>query len=385
MKILYIADYQSQALILRRHITTNVHDGANTKISRIARGLTARGHSVALVATGITARRTGRWFPGFDCFLDETPIPIRYGASIDVPVLNHLVGANCMRRWVRRNGPWDCVLMYNFAFEALTTCLDLCRIDRVPLVVEYEDDAKISLRGESRIQRQKGEWAISSLQGHIGGALVVTERLSSQLQTSNVLVLPGVVEDTPIRRACQPPSGRPIVVYCGGMNYLKGPDVLLNALQYVHQDLDLHFFGAGPMLEELRESARGVSRHSIKIHGRVTRALLTEYLNSASVFVNPHRMALGHSNSLFPFKVFEYLATGRPVVTSQINQMSSVIEGGLIRYREDSPQALAEALSHCLADYATYSRQAMLAAEEIQLQYSVSAVAERIEKVLKAA
>jgi glycosyltransferase involved in cell wall biosynthesis len=96
-------------------------------------------------------------------------------------------------------------------------------------------------------------------------------------------------------------------------------------------------------------------------------------------------MALGHGKSLFPFKVFEYLAAARPVVTSQISEVSPAMEGGLVRYNEDSPEALAEALNLCLSTYSKWSAQALLAAAEVKSQYSVSAVAERIEKVLLAA
>ena len=385
MKILYIADYQSKEVIQRRQITSNVHDGANTKISRIARGLAKRGHTVAVLATGIAARRSGRWSAGFNSAIDGSVTPVRYGSSVDVPVLNHLVGAGSMRLWARRNGPWDCVLMYNFGFEAVATCLSLCKFEHIPLVVEYEDDAKMSLGGENRLHRYKGELAIGCLQSQIGGALVVTERLRSHIRTPNVLVLPGVVEDGHVPSGTWLQTGRPTVMYCGGMNYLKGPDILLNALQYTHREVDVHFFGTGPMLGELRELARGVSRHSVSIHGRVEEEVLLEYFDRAALFVNPHRLALGHDNSLFPFKVFEYLATGKPVVTSQVSQLTPSIELGLVRYDGDSPRALAESLNLCLAKYSELSAKALLAAEEINSLYSVSAVAERVEQVLKSA
>jgi glycosyltransferase involved in cell wall biosynthesis len=275
--------------------------------------------------------------------------------------------------------------MYNFAFEPVATCLSLCRTSHVPLVVEYEDDAKISLDGENRLHKYKGECAIGCLQKYIGGAVVVTEQLSSHLRSPNVLVLPGLVEDVQEGLPSRSASRRPIIVYSGGMNYLKGPDILLDALQYIQQEIEVHFFGGGPMLDVLREQAERVPKHSVNIHGRVPESVLQAYLSQASVFVNPHRMALGHGKSLFPFKVFEYLAAARPVVTSQISEVSPAMEGGLVRYNEDSPEALAEALNLCLSTYSKWSAQALLAAAEVKSQYSVSAVAERIEKVLLAA
>ncbi len=147
----------------------------------------------------------------------------------------------------------------------------------------------------------------------------------------------------------------------------------------------MHFFGGGPMLDQIRELASRVSRHRITVHGRVTEEILRKEIDRADVFVNPHRMDLGHCNSLFPFKVFEYLARGKPVVTSQIAKLSPVVEGALVRYDQDSPHTLAEALNHCLENYGAILARAILAAEEINSQYSVSAASERIERVLKAA
>ena len=170
MRILYVADYQSEELIRRRNITMNIHAGGNTKISRIARGLRSRGHAVSILATGIAGRRSGRGFGAFDSFVDGTAIPVHYGESVDIPMLNHAVGAAGMTRWARRNGPWDCLLMYNFGFESVMTCLGAGGSKRIPLVVEYEDDAKISLAGKNRLHRFKGESLIGCLQDRIGGA-----------------------------------------------------------------------------------------------------------------------------------------------------------------------------------------------------------------------
>lgn len=385
MKILYVADYQSADLIRRRHITTNIHDGTNAKISRIARGLTARGHRLTIVASGIPARRSGRWSGGFDSFVDGTIIPVHYASSIDMPLLNLGVAAGSMIQWVRHNGPWDRILMYNFDFAPVATCLSLSHSERIPLVVEYEDDAKINLKGESRLQRNKGEWIVGRTQDYIGGALLVTEHLGRHLRTSNVCVLPGIVEDGQLHAACQPRSARPVVVYCGQMSYLKGPDILIGALQGVSHEIDMHLFGGGPMLDEIRKLASRANRHRITVHGRVSEEALKQHIDGADLFVNPHRMDLGHCDSLFPFKVFEYLARGKPVVTSQIAKLSPVVEGALVRYDQDSPHTLAEALNHCLENYGAILARAILAAEEINSQYSVSAASERIEKVLNAA
>ncbi|HEV8409463.1 MAG TPA: glycosyltransferase [Gemmatimonadaceae bacterium] len=106
-----------------------------------------------------------------------------------------------------------------------------------------------------------------------------------------------------------------VVVYSGRLSELGGIELLLNAFGRITDTrFRLVVTGRGE-LESLVRAA--VERdHRIRYLGFVEREHLLEIYQSADLLVNPHSTTLLSARYVFPSKLLEYIASGRPVLTT---------------------------------------------------------------------
>lgn len=386
MRILYIGDYQGPDLVAKRNIGANRHTGGTAKISRIAKALASQSHEVQVVSSGFPGNRSGKRFGAFDSVVDGTTIPVWYAPAIDIPRIGSRVFAFYLNQWLRSHGEWDAVIIYNFDFAQITIANYLAKAFSVPIIVEYEDSALISGQGRSWYAYRRGLRKIKSLRRSIRGAIVVCEELAQQLATDNVLVLPGMLDGArPTPKRDSVTANRPLLLYSGGLNSLKGPDLLMDALEFVRTPCNVAILGTGPLLGALRSRALKLKRHSCTVYGEVGTEEYRQILAGSDICVNPHRMELGHRGAVFPFKVIEYVGAGKPVVTSPISALHAELEGALVRYASDSSTELATAIDSAILDLRRLTPLAEAAALRAFECYSIPAVAAQLTGLLERA
>jgi glycosyltransferase involved in cell wall biosynthesis len=339
-----------------------------------------------MLASGYPGNRSARWLSPVTDTLDGV-IPIHYVQTVDIPRLGPWVGAIAMRQWVRKAGPWDAVLLYNLSSASLGTALYACSLHGIPLILEYEDDATISISGPNRLHSWKGRRVLGRVNQMIKGAVVVCPELARQLKTDNVLVLPGIVETTTDAIAARPRmpgdrNKRPVLLYSGGLDLLKGPDLLISALRYLPSPVELHIFGDGPLRAQLEAKIKQIKNHRVQLHGFVERRELDAALVEADICVNPHRMDRGHSGTMFPFKVLEYLSFGKPVVSSRQLQLPAGVSNSVITYANDDPEELGRALTSCIEDLDSWQAAARRAGEYVRLNFTVAAISPRLKEII---
>jgi glycosyltransferase involved in cell wall biosynthesis len=330
-------------------------------------------------------RRSGERYRAFDGLIAGTDIPVHYCGTIDIPGLNHSWAIKEMKAWLRDNGRWDVILLYNVGYETVSVAKLFG--GKVPLVLEYEDDATIALSGARSYDRIRGRRHLAAMDTRISGVTLVNEMLPHGLQTKNILFLPGIVEDEVTTPICSSftSGGRVRVVYSGGMTHLKGVDILIEAVKYVDDGLDLQLFGSGPLAEMVgRACEQNGSHHGMSFRGLVSRDTLDAAMCAADIFVNPHRMN-DHLHSLFPFKVFEYISFGKPVVSAKLPPVPGGLTRGTVVYDGDNPSSLASALTSCVRNYNSLRQAAVAASQELRSQYSVTSLAPKLTEFLKRA
>ncbi len=138
------------------------------------------------------------------------------------------------------------------------------------------------------------------------------------------------------------------LLFVGRLKPGKGVHVLLRAmaeLQDDFSDLTLKVVGEGPLRESLEEYAadRGVA-DSVEFTGWLAQERLPEEYSDASVFVLPSL------NEGFPRTVLEALACETPVVTTDLPQLESVLDGVGLTVPPESPGLLAAAVADLLGD-----------------------------------
>jgi len=279
--------------------------------------------------------------------------------------------------------------------------LRLPRAFRPPLVYESHGYAPVfadtmpelvagARRGSRRKQRRlsKRESRVwRQAQGYVTTtrtlATELTERFGSRprlLRVSNGVRLPaGRVFRVP--RAGEPP----VVAYAGHLYPWKGSDVLVRALASLPETRGLIVGG--------RRGDGDIARvqnliHQLELDDRVTltglvpRANVPERLAGADVLVLP-TLATPSARYTSPLKLFEYMASGKPIVASDLAPIREILTDGenarLVPPGE--PAALAAAVRELLADRALAERLARAAFDKVTA-HSWSRRAEQIEQLL---
>jgi glycosyltransferase involved in cell wall biosynthesis len=151
-------------------------------------------------------------------------------------------------------------------------------------------------------------------------------------------------------------QGRKFLVgYVGVMGKQEGIDLLLQAVQYITQELkrhDVHFglIGGGTSLEEMKQLARelGVGEY-VTFTGRVPDAELLAMLNTADVCVNPD--VANEMNDISTMnKVMEYMALGKPMVQFDLTEGRFSAREASLYARHNDPRDLAAKIIELLDD-----------------------------------
>jgi glycosyltransferase involved in cell wall biosynthesis len=210
--------------------------------------------------------------------------------------------------------------------------------------------------------------------------VVVSDALREQLLTRGVareriLVNPNGVDParfaptdgaTDLRERLGLSSGV-VVAFSGTFGVWHGIPILVEAIPRVLAERPHARFlllGDGPMrdlVEPLVDSERVVAP------GLVPHAEVPLYLAAADVLVSPHsRQADGGEFFGSPTKLFEYMATGRPIVASAVGQIADVLKDGAtaLLIPPDDPGTLAAAIVRLIDDPCLRVRLAQAAREQ---------------------
>jgi glycosyltransferase involved in cell wall biosynthesis len=181
-------------------------------------------------------------------------------------------------------------------------------------------------------------------------------------------------------------SGRPsVVAYAGHLYPWKGGDVFVRALSSLPETRGLIVGGrqGDADFSRVRQLVRELGlAERVTVTGLVPRADVPERLSSADVLVLP-TVATPSARYTSPLKLFEYMASGRPIVASDLEPIREVLTDGqnarLVPPGE--PAALAAAVRELLADPAQAEQLARTAFEQVS-SYSWSRRADRIAQLL---
>jgi glycosyltransferase involved in cell wall biosynthesis len=110
------------------------------------------------------------------------------------------------------------------------------------------------------------------------------------------------------------------IAYMGGLNRIKGVQVLINAFQKIKNNhILLHIYGKGIDEEEFKEMAFSDPR--IIFHGYLERDKLMDFYRETNVTVLP---SICYDNS--PMMIYESLTNSTPVIASEIGGIPELIE-----------------------------------------------------------
>jgi glycosyltransferase involved in cell wall biosynthesis len=181
-------------------------------------------------------------------------------------------------------------------------------------------------------------------------------------------------------------AARPLVVYVGSLYAGKGCEQILSAAREMPEAKFVCVGGRDFEVERLTERAASLGLTNVELTGHVPHAEVPSYLLAADVLIAPFtedgRDIAGKVIMPFasPIKLFEYMAAGRAVVTSNVGAIPEIL-----RHEENalliSPGSVAElvgAIKRLLDDRALASHLGAAARRDVQ-SYSWD---ERVARVI---
>jgi len=228
-----------------------------------------------------------------------------------------------------------------------------------------------------------------------GGYITITAALARELEgrfgsRPCLAVVPDgarmpAVEDVGLRR----PVGAeaPVVGYAGHLYPWKGPDVFIGAIERlpgVHA-LVVGGLAGEPDLERVRALAGRVAPGRVTFAGQVDPPRVAGLLRQADVLVLPNTPGRVSSSYTSPLKLFEYMASGRPIVASDLPALREVLrpDENAVLVEAGDAASLAAGLARVLGDAGLASRLAARAREDVR-EWTWDRRAERIEALLEA-
>jgi len=176
------------------------------------------------------------------------------------------------------------------------------------------------------------------------------------------------------------PLDRKVVCYTGHLYKWKGVYVLALAAR----ELDALVYFIGGTSEDIEKLGEFVKENKISnaiVVGHVPPSYVPIYLKASDVVVLPN-IKEGLSEFTSPLKLFEYMASRRPIVASDLPVIREILnEENAILVEPENPKALAEGIKKALEDYNLATKVAKKAYKDVW-EYIWE---ERARKILKSA
>jgi glycosyltransferase involved in cell wall biosynthesis len=128
----------------------------------------------------------------------------------------------------------------------------------------------------------------------------------------------------------RPPGTRAVIGWIGSFGPWHGAPVLVRALAHLPGDTHLLMIGDGQQLEMCQELARELEvADRVRWTGSLPHDEAVRMLRTCDVLASPHVPLPGQRFFGSPTKIFEYMAIGRPIVASALEQIGEVLEEGV--------------------------------------------------------
>jgi glycosyltransferase involved in cell wall biosynthesis len=354
------------------------------KIELIATLLHAKGHDVEVFSYGEVDAPAFRFHPGFEEPQRFHPaIPVHYISALPIRRVYGPWARIRMRQLLNRRhraSPFDVIIIFNFKPPQLAAARYAARW-RIPIVLEYEDDAFKTIAGGSQtgLRVRWHHRAYRRVLARISGCMAVSPHLQSQVPSGvPMLLLRGVVgNDVLVASERLEGSKKDIVLFSGTHTKWNGVEELILAWRTMAlRDWELHITGYGDMTESLRRLGEGIP--GVVFEGLVSRADLVDLMASAKICVSPQLVSQTQGNQ-FAFKVIEYLAAGAHVVMTPMGRLEPDIEAGVTYMTDNRPETIAQTIRRVIAD----RRYARTARNAVQERYGPTAVSDALDHLLK--
>ncbi|HOQ59580.1 MAG TPA: glycosyltransferase [Vicinamibacterales bacterium] len=361
--------------------------GGSVHVSAVAEGLASLGHEVSVLATrGAGPAPAGR---------------ARYHSLAPPLGVRHLrlLRAGAVRTFARRANA-DVVIerYHNFGGEGVRAARAIGAAAVLEVnapIIDYPGSWKARLDKAALVEpmRRWRDWQCRHADLIVTPAAEVlppfvprARILETEWGADTDAFAPGASGPVPFARR----RGAVLAVFAGAFRPWHGAVHLVRAVRQLRLegqlDIDAVLVGEGPELAPARKEAAGLD--GVTFTGPVAHAEMPACLAAADLGVAPFDVAAHPPLQLgfywSPLKVFEYMASGLPVVAPAIPRLAGILGPDLASglYDPNAPRGLADALLRLAANRSERERMGKVGRERACREFSWSAHCRRLEEAI---
>ncbi len=180
-----------------------------------------------------------------------------------------------------------------------------------------------------------------------------------------------------IRQRLKLPDNKKLVLYVGHLYDWKGVDILAKATENLGEGIEVVFVGGTEW--EINDFKKRCFENNILLVGQIPHANVPQYLVAADVLVLPNIPINNESRfGTSPIKMFEYMASGVPIVASDIPSVREILNSSnALLVPPGDANVLADGIKKILGDGTFADNIARRAKGDIQ-QYTWTVRAKHI-------
>ncbi len=136
-----------------------------------------------------------------------------------------------------------------------------------------------------------------------------------------------------------------VILYTGSLFSWKGVNTLVDCIKYLPKDFKLVCVGgSSKYLSDFKSYVnKSLESNRIKVIAHVSKKELLEYIEDADVLVLPNSAKDKMSLYTSPIKLFEYMASNRPIVASNLSSITEILSNkNSFLFEPDNAKDLAE-------------------------------------------
>jgi glycosyltransferase involved in cell wall biosynthesis len=307
--------------------------------------------------------------------------------ALDVPFMAEAA-------WRMATGRYDVV---HAVEEAALLAAPLTRLFGIPLVADVDSSIPDQLRYSGFAKRGPLLWLAETLERHAlrrsAAVVTVCTSLTEAVRARAPAALVFQVEDPPLvdGAAADPAAAAtlrrdlglpalPVVLYSGNLEPYQGVRILVDAARLVTEACFLFMGGEPAEIAALKARAimQGAADRCF-FSGKRPPSELPRFLAVADVLASPR-----HQGQNTPFKIFTYLASGKPLVATRIPTHTQILDDSLAFLVEPTPEGLAAGIRQALADPAAARARAARGRALIDREYSSARYTQKVAKAYSA-
>ena len=312
----------------------------------------------------------GSVLPPFPIYEDRDIEPVTWEhklGSFDISVGyrndKYVNRINCKKAMIKAVDEWVAnrykngkliVIVYSLRSAPMAAAVRIKKkIPNAKLYIVITDLPQFMDLGQNKLKAvlKQIDWiSIKGMQSKFDGFILYASKMAEYLEISDGkwLLMEGSYDASEGITNDETPSKKKAIMYSGKLDKEYGVSMLLDAFMLVKdKDVELWLTGGGNAEKYIKECAKKDGR--IKFYGFLpSRADVLKKQREAMLLVNMRLPSEPASAYCFPSKLFEYMATGVPVLSFKLEGIPEKYYDYLIDVKECSAEALRDAINVAL-------------------------------------